>query len=183
MDIIIDAVFKFMIYEPIWKIVLICVGLDVLWIIMNIVTKNHRKIRKIINIILLVLTLIMVFWITLLSRHPGVRDYCIKPFILLQQAKDQPTIYRSVMMNIFLFIPIGISVPGIVSQKGWYRNLMVVLGCLAVSSFVEIMQFLYCLGRAEVDDVIANTLGALIGVTLYYVNKGIVEKSLMIKSA
>ena len=173
-----DAVFKFLIYEPFWEIALICIGLDALWIVLNIVTINHRKIMKVISIIIMISTLIIVLGTTLLSRQPRAQEYCIKPFTLIQQAKAQPTIYRSIMMNIFLFVPIGLSVPNIVSGKRWYRDLMIVLGCFVLSSFIEIIQFIYCLGRAEVDDVISNTLGALIGVALYYVNNCIAEKIL-----
>ena len=65
------------------------------------------------------------------------------------------------IMNVLFFIPIGFML-GV-----WYklqnRWLYVFLVALFLSTSVELLQFLFMRGFSELDDVIHNTLGCLIG--------------------
>ena len=66
------------------------------------------------------------------------------------------------LMKVFLFVPIGLSLPFALG-KGRLSVFLTVAAALIFSAGIEYMQYLYALGRCEVDDVIMNTLGALIG--------------------
>ena len=60
-------------------------------------------------------------------------------------------------MNILFFIPYGLLFPW---KDNWKR---VFVTALVLSVFIELSQFIFNLGWCEVDDVISNTLGAMIG--------------------
>lgn len=70
--------------------------------------------------------------------------------------------------NIILFIPFGILLPLAFRIEGK----TILLGCL-VSCFIEAMQFAFAMGAADIDDIILNTLGAVIGYIIYIIAKHI----------
>ena len=79
---------------------------------------------------------------------------------------ETPEILRSNFMNALLFYPAGLTLGSGLPQKwkpGW-KLLLVALPAIAVSSAIEFCQYRFGLGMAEIDDVIHNVLGALIGV-------------------
>ena len=73
--------------------------------------------------------------------------------------------------NIILFIPFGILLP--LAFKIEWKTIF--LGCL-VSCFIEAVQFAFAMGAADVDDIILNTLGAVIGYLIYIIVKHIFKK-------
>ena len=68
-------------------------------------------------------------------------------------------------MNVLLFEPLGASLFHLLPGKWprWVRILTAALIGLASSLAIEYCQYRYSVGNAEADDVIYNTLGALIG--------------------
>lgn len=63
--------------------------------------------------------------------------------------------------NVVLFVPLGIFLPAIWKVQ---RKLPVfILSVILLISLVEIMQFMTRLGSCDIDDLILNLLGALIG--------------------
>ena len=69
------------------------------------------------------------------------------------------------LMNVFLFFPLGMAYANAFSDKMKMRRrviLTVVIG-FALSTAVEYIQYRFSIGMAETDDVICNTLGALVG--------------------
>lgn len=66
--------------------------------------------------------------------------------------------------NVILFIPLGVYLPLLRKDKRLGTNLLLI----AVISFtVEIAQWLFGLGATDIDDLILNTLGGLLGIILY----------------
>lgn len=80
----------------------------------------------------------------------------------------QETIYW--LENFLLFIPFGLLFP---NKESWIR---VVIIAATFSAFIEICQFIFVLGECELDDVIANTIGALTGYFLFKTLKKIYKK-------
>lgn len=70
------------------------------------------------------------------------------------------------LMNIFLFEPIGLSLPNILPKKAHPVAATVIIAILS-SVLIEAAQYCFCLGRCEIDDVIMNTLGTAIGGIAY----------------
>lgn len=107
----------------------------------------------------------IILYATILTRTPGVPAVILAPFASLTAARIQPEIYREMLMNVFLFFPLGLTLSNALPRK-WHRWLRIILttliGC-ALSAGIEYAQYRYALGLAETDDVICNTLGALLG--------------------
>jgi len=74
-------------------------------------------------------------------------------------------IYRSNFMNVVLFYPAGLLAASLLMRKWpeWCRLILVVTVLAALSAGIEFLQYHFRLGRCEIDDVIHNTAGALLG--------------------
>lgn len=103
-----------------------------------------------------------VFYMTVYTRGEGTGEAVLVPFQSFQAAKVQPELYRAMLMNVFLFVPLGLTLPFVLG-KGWIPGFLTVLAGLAFSAGIEYLQYRYALGWCEVDDVIMNTLGAFLG--------------------
>lgn len=72
--------------------------------------------------------------------------------------------FGNVVGNIVIFIPLGFYLPLFKNDIRVWTNLLFVF---AVSLFVEIIQGLSSIGTADIDDIILNCLGGLIGILGY----------------
>ena len=123
--------------------------------------------RVLLNTALACAAAFIILYATILNRTPGNYELILTPFAALSAARQQPELYREMLMNIFLFFPLGLTLSNALPQK-WHRWLRIILttliGCI-LSAGIEYAQYRYALGLAETDDVICNTLGAFIGST------------------
>lgn len=118
-----------------------------------------------INKALFCLSTAVVLYITLLTRTPGDYEVVLTPFAALAAARQQPELYREMLMNVFLFFPFGLTLSNALPRRWnhWRRiGVTTLVGCL-LSAGIEYAQYRFCLGMAETDDVLCNTLGALLG--------------------
>lgn len=130
------------------------------------------------NFVLFCAAVIAILYATILNRTPGNYELILAPFASLTAARVQPELYRALLMNVFLFFPLGLTLSNALPRK-WHRwgriALTTFVGCI-LSVGIEYTQYRYALGMAEVDDVICNTLGAFIGSTSLLIARAI-EKS------
>ena len=119
-----------------------------------------------------------ILFATILSRTPGSYEVILTPFATFIAAQQQPELYREMLMNVFLFFPLGLTLSNALPRT-WHRwgriVLTMLVGCL-LSTGIEYAQYRYVLGMAETDDVLCNTLGAFIGSTSLLIAH-IIEKS------
>lgn len=117
------------------------------------------------NFVLFCAAVIAILCATILNRTPGNYELILTPFATFAAAQQQPELYREMLMNIFLFFPLGLTLSNALPRK-WHRWGRIILttfiGC-ALSAGIEYAQYRYALGLAETDDVICNTLGAFLG--------------------
>lgn len=72
---------------------------------------------------------------------------------------------KVLIYNIMAFIPMGFLLP-LVSRRA--RNMyFTIIVATAFSSLIEISQLITVLGTFDIDDILLNTLGAIIGYVLY----------------
>lgn len=123
--------------------------------------------RVLLNTALACAAAFIILYATILTRTPGVSEAILTPFASLTAARVQPELYREMLMNVFLFFPLGLMLSNALPRK-WHRwgriILTTLVGC-ALSAGIEYAQYRYALGLAETDDVICNTLGAFLGST------------------
>jgi glycopeptide antibiotics resistance protein len=80
--------------------------------------------------------------------------------------------------NILWFVPFGFLLPLLIER---HRFVKTMLAGLMFSLAIETLQFVFYKGVAEIDDLILNSLGVLIGFCLcklfnkFIVNRGIIK--------
>ena len=126
----------------------------------RVLLRNKSVVKK----YLFVAYTIFIVWYTLLIREPRSFERVFKPelFWAIRGWIVNPTIESKkeavqYVQNILFFIPYGLLFPW---KDNWKR---VLVTALVLSVFIELFQFIFNLGWCEVDDVISNTLGAMIG--------------------
>ena len=116
---------------------------------------------------MLCVSVVMIVYVTIAARTPGsgAQPASLRPFAAFSAARQQPELYREMMMNVFLFFPLGLTLSNVLPQKWsrWGRVALTTLFACLLSVGVEVTQYRFSLGMAETDDVICNTLGAFLG--------------------
>lgn len=77
------------------------------------------------------------------------------------------------IVNVLVFIPLGFALcPSFRKMRWWQAPIF----GFALSVFIELLQLLFRRGCSDVDDVIHNTIGCLIGCCLYWAIAGIAKR-------
>ena len=120
-----------------------------------------------VNLLLTIAAVAAILYTTLMTRKAGLPLVFLKPFTKFATARIQPELYREMLMNIFLFFPLGLTLSNALPQRlnRWGRIGITTLFACLLSTVIEYTQYHFSLGVAETDDVICNTLGAFIGST------------------
>ncbi len=108
-------------------------------------------------ILLLVEYVFLLFCSTVIFRATGeTRQYDFHPF----WSYSRPDLLVENIMNVVVFIPVGLLLGIAFKQTTWWKALL--LGC-GISITIESLQFIFMRGFSEVDDVMHNTLGCIVG--------------------
>jgi len=68
------------------------------------------------------------------------------------------------IMNVVVFVPIGVLLAIAFKQMTWWKALLI--GC-SISVTIEALQFWFMKGFSEMDDVMHNTVGCIMGYIIY----------------
>lgn len=132
-----------------------------------------EKRKRYICILCLVVYLILVTYITILSRTPSLARIVrvVSFWSYLDWIRGNWQRGLSIVLNIGLFIPVGYLLAGIqpakVSEKHWTRWTLVIVITLLFTISIEVAQYFLYLGFFDIDDIINNGLGGTIGILLY----------------
>ena len=116
----------------------------------------------------LVLWIMVALYTTIFSRSSGIESaWAAVPFHSYREVLSggNPELLRSNLMNVVLFAPAGLLAGALLPDR-WpmKRRLLWVGGIFCLFSLgIEMTQYRLAMGQAEIDDVIHNTLGAVIG--------------------
>ncbi len=88
-------------------------------------------------------------------------------------------ILRSNLMNLLLFFPAGLLTASLLPNlwKRWQKLLTLVVFFVIISILIEYLQYAWVLGCVEMDDIIHNTLGAVLGGLISTVHLNLLKKS------
>lgn len=107
--------------------------------------------------------LLIILWITLIHRtctHPRTIAPLFYELKLIIQMQDIWSIIDSIR-NILMLMPLGFMISEIFPKlRKVYK---IALLALAFSAFIEITQFITARGTCQMDDIMNNTLGAVVG--------------------
>lgn len=155
-----------------------CLSISKVVLLIIIVSSGYLILRQCLNewhflrpmtILLFIACLAVISIATLTDRTPGTIPAEPEwiPFHSYRAviSGENKEILRSNFMNIVLFYPSGLLACEIL-PKNWSRAKRIIFVTILfalVSLAIEFCQYHFALGQAEADDVIHNTLGALIG--------------------
>ena len=161
--------YNFIYAQPLWLVIFLLLLLTVLWSRAEEWCAASRRwtVRwKLWNLAALAVSLLFIAWATLLRREPMAELVVeLRPFATFDRIARQPEYIRTMVMNAALFLPLGLSAAGLLPRR-WHplaRLVPALVLGVAVSCGVEHLQYLHLLGTVEVDDVLCNTFGALLG--------------------
>jgi len=105
-----------------------------------------------------------IFFVWPITFRPEYRFLNLVPFDWLRLANPVHMFMIEVVPNILFFIPLGLFTPIVFSKmRSWAKTFLFVF---LVTFGVETIQF--CIGRtADIDDILANFLGGVIGFLLF----------------
>jgi len=87
---------------------------------------------------------------------------------------------QNILGNIFAFGPLGFLVPILFKKCKKVKNIFFI--SVSVSLSIEIVQLLFNIGSCDIDDIILNVLGAILGFGVYKVLNKMVKKDLGVTS-
>lgn len=117
-----------------------------------------------------------IFYLTVLGRRPLDIYYAsYVPFNSIINIFNDMDIdlLKEFIVNILMFIPVGFLVSGSSKKR---KFLKAVLFGFCYSCSIEILQHCLSTGYVETDDLIKNTVGAIVGSGLYFTFNKIYEK-------
>ena len=141
---------------------------------------RHRKLGFLLFVLYLVLLTYFLFFAEEMGRNPGVRaEYSynltllkeIRRFIVYRHLLGYRAVLLNIAGNMAAFVPFGFFLPVIWEPvKKWYTT--TVLG-FVFSLCIETVQLVCRVGRFDVDDLLLNTIGTLVGYLIFCMLKGV----------
>ncbi len=107
------------------------------------------------------------------NEKDGLRNINLIPFRSISpylRNITEPYAFKNILANILVFIPLGIFVSN-KNSKNVFKTLVI---CLSVILSIECIQLLFKIGFFDVDDIILNFIGSLIGMGI---NKILIKES------
>ncbi len=101
------------------------------------------------------------------TAHAAYKGFNVVPFrtiysfLTAGRAASTESKVDNILGNIALFVPFGFLVPFVFKNRTGFKK--VVLAAALVSLCFELYQFITHTGEADVDDIILNTLGGMMG--------------------
>ena len=141
----------------------------------TMITDKGRPFRILIVILFIIYLVLVPVWVLFFKADAGMfyADYWKNKGLIgidtLEHFTDyanlDPTriIVGDMILNVFAFMPFGIYLEMLFHDKSVLTKIMSVA---AVSMAIEIMQFTFGFGEADIVDLIANSLGGIIGIIL-----------------
>ncbi len=160
---IVDSFF-YSIGFPYYIFILVAIAFVFVAILLYVFCSTYKKAARYSLVAAFLAYVFLILCNTILYREPSSeRDYCLIPFWSYFASIQEPDLIAENILNFILFLPFGL--------LGWFSTKSIkltVVICLCFSGMIELCQFVFKIGFAEIDDIIHNTLGCLIGAAIAY---------------
>lgn len=111
--------------------------------------------------------LCFILYMTMAWRETGTNRSHFELFWSYRQFVTNKRLRLEILNNIWLLVPFGIALRSFISEKTEHKGILwTVLLCVLLSAVIETVQFIARIGLCEIDDVVSNGLGGLIGAQL-----------------
>lgn len=136
--------------------------------------RNKKDLKDTITIVLFVMYLAALFTVTLLSGPRSLwRSVSFVPFQSLffenGQINERGVLFM--VLNVLMFVPMGVFLR--ILNKPAVKTVFIGGG---VSALIEILQYIFIRGMLDIDDLISNVLGVVVGCCLYYFASTVLNK-------
>lgn len=140
-------------------------------------SETQRKYEKIVFRILFAVYVLLVIYFLFFAETTGRtisdRTYHynlilfkeIKRFIVYRQQLGMFAVTANLLGNVLIFLPFGMLVPFL--TKRFKKFWSVVLLTFELSVLVELVQLVTKVGSCDVDDILLNTIGGMLGFVCY----------------
>jgi Glycopeptide antibiotics resistance protein len=136
-------------------------------------TTRNQKFGWVLFVAYLALLVYFMFFAESFGRDPAQREYAynlelfkeIKRFYQYRHQLGMEAFLLNVVGNMVAFMPCGFFLP-VVSRRGkkWYNATWL---CFGLSLCIETVQLLFKVGSFDVDDLLLNTIGGVLGYLFY----------------
>ena len=143
------------------------------WTSAKFKSQGAQKFFKVLWLCLLIAYAAGLIWMALVNRTAGESHHYINldlfsSYIHTVKVYNTFDVFKQIVDNILVFIPLGILLPAAYGAKHEMKNyVFVVFAGLFVSLVIEVLQYVFAIGFTEADDVINNTWGSMIGCGIY----------------
>ena len=158
-----DIFRRYLLIGPYWKLF---TYLATIIFMRGMVARFKRKkmsASRCLLIVLLFFYLLTIYTSTVLARSQRLRETEMLPLLWSWKSalSGRKYVQHMVIENIIMLMPIGLSLPLIFNRK---RIVMRTIVCgFLFSLFIEVSQKLFRVGYYEMDDLINNTIGVIVG--------------------
>ena len=132
---------------------------------------SKKRVYDILYYGILCLYFVILFWILFQRRASGgIRILNLAPFSTISSYFyiNGEILHGyglvNLIGNILIFVPMGIYL-SLITKKTSIRDNTILVAFISLG--VEILQYIFALGVADIDDLILNTIGGLIGIILF----------------
>ncbi len=135
-------------------------------------------VKEVIGVILIIVWMIILIDLTIIIRDKTpLPQILLTPFWCIKEAwkcRDAEDWYL-IIGNIAIFMPLGIILPYFFKFRNKIAGAMGI--GFVVSLFIEISQYIFHRGFFEIDDLINNTLGCILGYTFIVIYETVLNES------
>ena len=94
----------------------------------------------------------------------------IRRFITYREQLRMFAVFANLIGNILIFVPYGFFISMAAERRGFFKTLFCSFG---LSLCVELVQLVTRVGSFDVDDILLNTIGGILGYILFAICNGI----------
>jgi len=124
---------------------------------------DKAKRNDTLTLLLFIIYLLVLIWVILFKLHFSFAEMDRARIINLIPFQG-PGIGADEIYNVLFFIPFGIYICMLKNKWSFIIKITTII-CLSLS--LEILQFIFAIGRTDITDLLCNTLGGITGIGIY----------------
>lgn len=141
---------------------------------MKKVKTKHRIISGVVFVIYIIMLVYVMFFADVLGRSQGFLDYHynfipfkeIMRFMKYHRVLGVKVVLFNILGNVLAFVPFGVFLSALTNHRYNCREMMFLT--LDLSLAIEVLQLISKVGSFDIDDIILNTLGGVLGYFIFY---------------
>jgi len=126
-----------------------------------------------IPLVVFITYLLLLVYLTLISQYFGRiwfhRSINLIPFVTINRYIVSSNNYVLSIINlagnVIAFIPFGFLLPMVLKDKMHFLSILCCIFSTSIS--IEIIQYILCVGVTDIDDIILNVIGGILGYCLF----------------